>query len=173
MSKYVPPALRSRQQISLHATEIEIREVKLIKDPTVISAMQVIDSDVFAAMDGSDSYTYCTWLNLHSRQLGVFPSLIHRGNGEMIRCPGIWLHNLTNQLHVKVNTNQRTNLGIEFSRSEFPVDQNVHIAIVANSNTGHLQLYLNGHLDCDYHIANRSGERFTPGQDCCFLGQDA
>jgi hypothetical protein len=90
----------------------------------------------------------------------------------MIRCPGIWLHNLSNQLHVKVDTTQRHNLGIEFSRSEFPVDQNVHIAIVVNSDTGRLQLYLNGHLDCDYLIADRRDERFAAGQDCCFLGQD-
>ena len=170
MAKYVPPALRNRQQIPV-AVEAT-REVRIIQEPTEITTVQVIDPSVFTAIDGSDSYTYCTWLTLHSREIGTFPSLIHRGNGEWVRCPGIWLHNLVNQLHVKVDTNQRQNLGIEFSRSEFPLNQNVHVAIVANSNTGHLQLYLNGHLDCDYHIADRDGERFKPGQDCCFLGKD-
>lgn len=160
--KYIPPHLRPRPPA----------EATIIEGPTLITeGGRVIQENILAAVDGSDSYTYCTWITLHQREVGAWCSLIHRGNGEFVRCPGIWLHNLSNQLHVRIDTNQRTNVGIFYSSSELPLNQNVHIAVVANSSTGDLQLYLNGHLDYTKHIDGQ-GERFALGRDCLFLGQD-
>jgi hypothetical protein len=55
--EYVPPALRNRQQLPAAAV-VEARKVNLIREPTEITAGgQIIAADVFAAIDGSDSYT--------------------------------------------------------------------------------------------------------------------
>lgn len=150
---YVPPHKRQR-------------EVQLIRDPTLITS-NVLGADIFAGIDGPTSYTYCTWLTLHSREEDRYCSLIHRGDGEFIRFPGIWLHSDSNQLHVRVGKSKRDNAGIAYSCSDIPVEQNVHIAVVANSDTGELMLYLNGHLD--YKKRNM---QFSTGEGPCFLGKD-
>jgi hypothetical protein len=57
-----------------------------------------------------------------------------------------------------------------YSCSEIPVEQKVHIAVVANSENRELLLYLNGHLDNISRISKR--ERFITGEGPCFLGKD-
>lgn len=122
--------------------------------------------------DEEGSYSYCTWLTVYEREINSFVSILHHGGGEWVRCPGIWLHSLSNQLHVKVDTNQQINQGIEWSKSELPLNQAVHVAVVADSLTGKLSLYLNGVLDSAYAVCRTSEEKFKVGRtQGCYIGK--
>jgi len=135
-----------------------------------------IPADKFATTidtNQSTSYSYCAWICIHKREENQFVSLLHHGEGEFIRCPGIWLHNLSNQLHVRVDSNKQTNQGIDWSKSELPMNEAVHIAVIVDQTTKSLSLYLNGVLDVSYDILKDDDEVFLVGSNQgCYLGKD-
>lgn len=91
------------------------------------------------ALPMTTAYTYLFWLYIDGTVPG-WGSIIHRGNENYMRAPGLWLHPGAASMHVRISVTNNWNAGVD--TQNLPLNTWNHIAIVAGNRT--VTVYLNG-----------------------------
>jgi hypothetical protein len=92
----------------------------------------------------TNEFTIQFWIYLLSDSVGVWRTILHKGDTLTELTPTIQLWPDSNRLHVRVSTQASWNEGLD-SFASLPMGRWTHVAVVVTNQL--LQLYVNGQLD--------------------------
>jgi hypothetical protein len=100
------------------------------------------------------AFTYSLWLKVNNMDYkrGQWKNIFNRGSKDTSeRNPGMWILPNENKLHIKSNTSNRTNDGIDATKFTFDLDTWYYLSVVFNDKN--MKFYVDGTFSEEYNFS--------------------
>ncbi len=104
-------------------------------------SLEIPNSQEFQNLTNGN-FTVAFWIKLNSPQNGAWRTVLQKGNAELERCPGLYLHPTSENFHFRISTTSPDKQEGGDSATPLKVGQWAHVAYVRERGT--LRLYLDG-----------------------------